>query len=58
MTDDDSPARVALTGEPALEDLIADPIVRAVMRVDGLVEADLRDALVRARRALEGRIAA
>ena len=40
-----------LTGEPALEDVFADPIVQAIMRVDGLVEADLRTALTQAKQA-------
>ena len=40
------------SGEPALEDLIADPIVQAVMRGDGLVEADLRRCVSQARQLL------
>ena len=36
-------------GEPALDDVFADPIVQAVMRVDGLAEADLRRTLCEAR---------
>ncbi len=39
-------------GEPALEDMFADPIVRAVMAVDGLAESDLRSAVRQARRGL------
>ena len=36
------------TGEPALEEVFADPIVQAMMRVDGLLEADLRRTLCQA----------
>jgi len=35
-------------GEAALDDLIADPIVHAMMRVDGLAEADLRRVMAQA----------
>ena len=37
------------SGEPTLEDVFADPIIQAVMRVDGLAEADLRRTLCEAR---------
>ena len=33
-------------GEPALDDVFADPIIQAMMRVDGLAEADLRNTLL------------
>ena len=52
MTDCNAGARAWFSGEPALEDLIADPIVQAVMRGDGLVEADLRRSVSQARQLL------
>ncbi len=52
MFDCNSMTRGRFSGEPALEDLIADPIVQAVMRVDGLAEADLRRCVSRARQLL------
>ncbi len=52
MTDCNTLTQDRFTGEPALEDLIADPIVQAVMRVDGLVEADLRRTVSKARQVL------
>ncbi|OAN51329.1 hypothetical protein A6A04_16260 [Paramagnetospirillum marisnigri] len=38
--------------EPALADLLADPILHALMRRDRLTEGDLRTAIERARAAL------
>ncbi len=52
MTDCNTMTRGQFSGEPALEDLIADPIVQAVMRVDGLDEADLRRIVSQARQGL------
>ncbi len=42
MTEHQTSPKHRFGGEAALDDLIADPIVRAMMRVDGLAEADLR----------------
>ena len=36
--------------EPAIDDMLADPIVHAVMRRDGIGEGEVRAALARARR--------
>ena len=36
------------SGEPALEEIFADPIVQTLMRIDGLAEADLRRTLLQA----------
>jgi hypothetical protein len=43
--------------EPALDDMLADPIIQAVMRRDGVTSADLRAAIeqVRDRHAAAGR---
>lgn len=42
MRDTNPAAPWALRGEPSLDDLMADPIVHAVMRRDGLDEACVR----------------
>jgi hypothetical protein len=34
--------------EPSIEEMLADPIVRLIMRRDGLVAGDVRAVLVRA----------
>ena len=36
--------------EPAIDDMLADPIVHAVMRRDGIGEGEVRAALAHARR--------
>ena len=38
-------AERCFVGEPALSEIFAEPIVRALMDVDGLVEQDLRQTL-------------
>ena len=38
--------------EPALDEVLADPIVHLVMRRDGIEIAELRDVIARARAAL------
>ena len=38
--------------EPALDDLLNDPIVRLVMKADNVTEADLRSLLAELRRSL------
>ncbi len=58
MTDRNAMTSGCLAGEPALDDLIADPIVQAVMRGDGLVEADLRRSVSHARQLLAGKTCA
>lgn len=55
MTDRNAMTSGCFAGEPALEDLIADPIVQAVMRRDGLVEADLRLSVSHAKQLLAGK---
>jgi len=45
MTELDPCAHRSYKGEPALADIFAEPIVKAMMRVDGLIEADLRKTL-------------
>jgi hypothetical protein len=41
-------AERSFAGEPALSEIFAEPIVRALMDVDGLVEQDLRQTLMAA----------
>jgi hypothetical protein len=43
-----------LMGEPSLDELFAEPIVRAVMRRDGVEEHDMRGAIERLRDAYRG----
>ena len=45
MTDIETPMPSSSSGEPALEDFFAEPIVQAIMRADGVPEAELREAL-------------
>ena len=44
-----------LKGEPHLDEMLIDPIVRLVMRRDNLAAADVWDAIDRARANLRGR---
>jgi hypothetical protein len=48
MRDTTSASTWALWGEPSLDDLMADPIVHAVMRRDGLDETCVRQVAARA----------
>jgi hypothetical protein len=41
-----------IVGEPAMPDLLDDPLIHAVLRRDGLSLADLQVAITRARRRL------
>jgi len=41
-----------IVGEPAMPDLLDDPLIHAVLRRDGLSLADLQSAITRARRRL------
>ena len=41
-----------IVGEPAVPDLLDDPLIHAVLRRDGLSLADLQSAIARARRRL------
>jgi hypothetical protein len=41
--------------EPTLDDLLNEPIVRLVMKADGVTEADLRVLVAELRRRLNGR---
>jgi len=48
-----APNRAAwIVGEPAMPDLLEDPLIHAVLRRDGLSLADLQSAISRARRRL------
>jgi hypothetical protein len=41
-----------IVGEPAMPDLLDDPLIHAVLRRDGLSLADLQSAITQARRRL------
>jgi hypothetical protein len=43
-----------IVGEPSVQDLLADPVVHAVLRRDGLSMRDLMRAIARGRRRLSG----
>lgn len=43
-----------IVGEPTVRDLIADPVVHAVLRRDGLSKQDLMRAIARGRHRLSG----
>ncbi len=56
-TDDNDPRPYVLIGaEPALEDLLADPVTHAIMAVDRVGIEDLRSLLDGARDALMARM--
>ena len=48
MRDADHSFELGLRGEPSLDELMADPIVHALMRRDGLDEAGVRQVVERA----------
>lgn len=48
MLTSNTSAERRFTGEPALSEIFAEPIVRTLMDVDGLAEQDLRQTLLAA----------
>ncbi|WP_299620500.1 hypothetical protein [Pelagibius sp.] len=48
-TERTGPATAWIYGEPAIDDLLQDPVVQSVLRRDGLSEDDVRSAIGRGR---------
>lgn len=49
-----SPVNIVFGGEPALTDLLADPVVELLMRCDGVTREALETVICRARSRLRG----